>query len=63
MIEGLVLLLGVGFKMVYLCMSVENGWNRVEGIGVDVYVYWIMNYWGWNGFKEIKILEEMRMVL
>ncbi|KAJ9156204.1 hypothetical protein NKR23_g961 [Pleurostoma richardsiae] len=47
-IEGLTSLPGVGPKMAHLCMSAENGWNRVEGIGVDVHVHRITNLWGWN---------------
>ncbi|KAK0668831.1 hypothetical protein QBC41DRAFT_275924 [Cercophora samala] len=62
-IEGLVSLPGVGPKMAHLCMSAENGWNRVEGIGVDVHVHRITNYWGWNGPKETKTPEETRMAL
>ncbi|KAK4171341.1 putative endonuclease III [Triangularia setosa] len=62
-IEGLVSLPGVGPKMAHLCMSAENGWNRVEGIGVDVHVHRITNYWGWTGPKETKTPEETRMAL
>ncbi|KAK0735653.1 DNA glycosylase [Apiosordaria backusii] len=62
-IEGLVSLPGVGPKMAHLCMSAENGWNRVEGIGVDVHVHRITNYWGWNGNKETKTPEETRLAL
>jgi endonuclease III len=47
-IEGLTSLPGVGPKMAHLCMSAENGWNRVEGIGVDVHVHRITNLWGWQ---------------
>lgn len=34
--------------MAHLCMSAEHGWNRVEGIGVDVHVHRITNLWGWQ---------------
>ncbi|TLD16415.1 uncharacterized protein PgNI_01870 [Pyricularia grisea] len=47
-IAGLTSLPGVGPKMAHLCMSAPNGWNRVEGIGVDVHVHRITNLWGWN---------------
>ncbi|KAL1878789.1 hypothetical protein VTK73DRAFT_7546 [Phialemonium thermophilum] len=47
-IEGLMALPGVGPKMAHLCMAAENGWNRVEGIGVDVHVHRITNLWRWN---------------
>ncbi len=47
-IEGLTSLPGVGPKMAYLCMSAPNGWDRVEGIGVDVHVHRITNLWGWH---------------
>ena len=29
-------------------MSADNGWGRVEGIGVDVHVHRITNLWGWQ---------------
>ncbi|KAL8416234.1 hypothetical protein RB596_006698 [Gaeumannomyces avenae] len=48
-IEGLMSLPGVGPKMAHLCMSAPNGWDRVEGVGVDVHVHRITNLWGWNG--------------
>ena len=47
-IAGLTSLPGVGPKMAHLCMSAPNGWNRVEGIGVDVHVHRITNLWGWQ---------------
>ncbi|KAH6845156.1 putative serine esterase-domain-containing protein [Chaetomium sp. MPI-CAGE-AT-0009] len=47
-IAGLTSLPGVGPKMAHLCMSATNGWNRVEGIGVDVHVHRITNLWGWQ---------------
>lgn len=47
-IEGLMSLPGVGPKMAHLCMSADNGWGRVEGIGVDVHVHRITNLWGWQ---------------
>lgn len=34
--------------MAHLCMAAENGWGRVEGIGVDVHVHRITNLWGWQ---------------
>ncbi|KAL2115846.1 hypothetical protein VTJ04DRAFT_10101 [Mycothermus thermophilus] len=62
-IEGLTSLPGVGPKMAHLCMAAENGWNRVEGIGVDVHVHRITNLWGWNGAKPTKNPEETRAAL
>ncbi|KAL1842664.1 hypothetical protein VTJ49DRAFT_4575 [Mycothermus thermophilus] len=62
-IEGLTSLPGVGPKMAHLCMSAEHGWNRVEGIGVDVHVHRITNLWGWNGAKPTKTPEETRAAL
>ncbi|KAK1754495.1 DNA N-glycosylase and apurinic/apyrimidinic lyase [Echria macrotheca] len=59
-IEGLMSLPGVGPKMAYLCMAAEHGWNRVEGIGVDVHVHRITNLWGWN---RTKTPEETRLAL
>ena len=59
-IEGLTSLPGVGPKMAYLCMAAENGWNKVEGIGVDVHVHRITNLWGWN---QTKTPEETRLAL
>ena len=41
-------------------MSATNGWNRVEGIGVDVHVHRITNLWGWNTTKNP---EETRKML
>ncbi|KAK4168824.1 putative endonuclease III [Cladorrhinum sp. PSN259] len=61
-IEGLTSLPGVGPKMAHLCMSAENGWNRVEGIGVDVHVHRITNLWGWQN-PPSKSPEETRMAL
>ncbi len=61
-IEGLTSLPGVGPKMAHLCMSASNGWNRVEGIGVDVHVHRITNLWGWQS-PPSKTLEETRMAL
>jgi endonuclease-3 len=49
--------------MAHLCMAAENGWNRVEGIGVDVHVHRITNLWGWNGAKPTKNPEETRAAL
>lgn len=49
--EGLMALPGVGPKMAYLCLAAEHGWNRVEGIGVDVHVHRITNLWGWQAPK------------
>ena len=46
--------------MAYLCMAAENGWNKVEGIGVDVHVHRITNLWGWN---QTKTPEETRLAL
>ena len=46
--------------MAYLCMGAENGWNTVEGIGVDVHVHRITNLWGWNATKTP---EETRLAL
>ncbi|KAK5657351.1 hypothetical protein OQA88_3416 [Cercophora sp. LCS_1] len=59
-IEGMMALPGVGPKMAHLLMSAENGWNRIEGIGVDVHVHRITNLWGWNSTKTP---EETRMAL
>ncbi|KAK3948228.1 hypothetical protein QBC32DRAFT_327973 [Pseudoneurospora amorphoporcata] len=61
-IEGLMSLPGVGPKMAHLCMSAENGWNRVEGIGVDVHVHRITNLWGWQD-PPTKTPEETRLAL
>lgn len=61
-IEGLTSLPGVGPKMAHLCMSAEAGWNRVEGIGVDVHVHRITNLWGWQS-PPSKTPEETRMAL
>jgi hypothetical protein len=46
--------------MAHLCMSATHGWNRVEGIGVDVHVPRITNLWGWNTTKNP---EETRKML
>lgn len=59
-IEGLTSLPGVGPKMAHLVMSAENGWDRVEGIGVDVHVHRITNMWGWQATKTP---EETRLAL
>lgn len=48
--------------MAHLCMSAENGWNRVEGIGVDVHVHRITNLWGWQN-PPSKNPEETRLAL
>ena len=61
-IEGLMALPGVGPKMAHLCMSAENGWNRVEGIGVDVHVHRITNLWGWQN-PPTKTPEDTRLAL
>ncbi|KLU83862.1 DNA repair protein Ntg1 [Magnaporthiopsis poae ATCC 64411] len=62
-IEGLMSLPGVGPKMAHLCMSAPNGWNKVEGIGVDVHVHRITNLWGWNGAAPTKNPEATRAAL
>lgn len=54
------MLLGVGFKMVYLVMVVV--WGIVLGIVVDMYVYRIVNRLRWIK-KVIKFLEEICVVL
>lgn len=59
-IEGMVSLPGVGPKMAHLCMAADNGWGRVEGIGVDVHVHRITNLWGW---QKSKTPEETRKAL
>jgi len=61
-IEGLTSLPGVGPKMAHLCMSADNGWGRVEGIGVDVHVHRITNLWGWQN-PPTKTPEETRLAL
>ncbi|KAK3325883.1 DNA glycosylase [Apodospora peruviana] len=61
-IEGLMALPGVGPKMAHLCMSADNGWGRVEGIGVDVHVHRITNLWGWQS-PPSKTPEETRLAL
>ncbi|CAK7265456.1 alpha,alpha-trehalase nth1 [Sporothrix epigloea] len=63
--EGLMALPGVGPKMAYLCLSAKNGWNRVEGIGVDVHVHRITNMWGWQkpGSAAAKTPESTRLAL
>ncbi len=48
--------------MAHLCMSADNGWGRVEGIGVDVHVHRITNLWGWQA-PPTKTPEETRMAL
>jgi endonuclease-3 len=48
--------------MAHLCMSATNGWNRVEGIGVDVHVHRITNLWGWQD-PPSKTPEETRLAL
>jgi endonuclease III len=53
---------GVGPKMAYLCMGAENGWNKVQGIGVDVHVHRITNLWGWQS-PPTKTPEETRLAL
>ncbi|KAJ9154684.1 hypothetical protein NKR19_g4512 [Coniochaeta hoffmannii] len=62
-IAGLVALPGVGPKMAHLCMSASDGWDRVEGIGVDVHVHRITNLWGWQGKTPSKNPEETRAAL
>lgn len=59
-IEGMISLPGVGPKMAHLCMAADNGWGRVEGIGVDVHVHRITNLWGW---QKSKTPEETRRAL
>ncbi|KAK0752536.1 DNA glycosylase [Schizothecium vesticola] len=59
-IEGMMSLPGVGPKMAHLCMAADNGWGRVEGIGVDVHVHRITNLWGW---QKSKTPEETRKAL
>jgi endonuclease-3 len=44
-LEGLIKLPGIGPKMAYLTM--QNAWNKNEGIGVDVHVHRISNRLGW----------------
>lgn len=61
-IAGLTSLPGVGPKMAHLCMSSSDGWNRVEGIGVDVHVHRITNLWGWQS-PPSRTPEETRMAL
>jgi endonuclease-3 len=43
-------------------MSAPNGWNRVEGIGVDVHVHRITNLWGWQS-PPSRTPEETRAAL
>ncbi|CAK7566251.1 MAG: alpha,alpha-trehalase nth1 [Sporothrix epigloea] len=64
-VEGLMALPGVGPKMAYLCLAAKNGWNRVEGIGVDVHVHRITNMWGWQkpGSVAAKTPEGTRLAL
>jgi endonuclease III len=59
-VEGLMALPGVGPKMAYLCMAAPHGWDRVEGIGVDVHVHRITNLWGWHATRTP---EETRLAL
>ena len=47
--------------MAHLCMSAPNGWDRVEGIGVDVHVHRITNRLGWHK-PPTKNPEETRFV-
>ncbi|KAL1903209.1 alpha,alpha-trehalase nth1 [Sporothrix stenoceras] len=63
--EGLMALPGVGPKMAYLCIAAEHGWNRVEGIGVDVHVHRITNLWHWQkpGSAAAKTPEGTRLSL
>lgn len=61
-IAGLTSLPGVGPKMAHLCMSASDGWDRVEGIGVDVHVHRITNLWGWQS-PPSKTPEETRLAL
>lgn len=61
-IAGLTSLPGVGPKMAHLCMSASDGWDRVEGIGVDVHVHRITNLWGWQA-PPSKTPEETRAAL
>ncbi|KAK3327531.1 DNA glycosylase [Cercophora scortea] len=61
-LEGLMALPGVGPKMAHLCMSADNGWGRVLGIGVDVHVHRITNLWGWQA-PPSKTPEETRAAL
>ncbi|KAK3685066.1 DNA glycosylase, partial [Podospora appendiculata] len=61
-LEGLMALPGVGPKMAHLCMSADNGWGRVLGIGVDVHVHRITNLWGWQA-PPSKNPEETRAAL
>jgi endonuclease-3 len=48
--------------MAHLCMSASDGWDTVEGIGVDVHVHRITNLWGWQR-PPSKNPEETRMAL
>ncbi|KAK4104125.1 DNA glycosylase [Parathielavia hyrcaniae] len=61
-VEALCSLPGVGPKMAHLCMSAENGWDSVQGVGVDVHVHRITNLWGWHGTPS-KTPEETRRAL
>lgn len=49
--------------MAHLCMSASDGWDRVEGIGVDVHVHRITNLWGWQGSPPSRTPEETRAAL
>ncbi|KAK4122405.1 DNA glycosylase [Parathielavia appendiculata] len=62
-IEDLCSLPGVGPKMAHLCMSAENGWDSVQGVGVDVHVHRITNLWGWHGSPPTKTPEDTRKAL
>mmetsp|Transcript_13044 Transcript_13044/g.33303 ORF Transcript_13044/g.33303 Transcript_13044/m.33303 type:complete len:297 (+) Transcript_13044:263-1153(+) len=59
-IEEMCKLPGVGPKMAYILMSV--GWNRVEGIGVDVHVHRISQRLGFVP-KTVKTPEDTRKAL
>ena len=48
--------------MAHLCMSADNGWGRVEGIGVDVHVHRITNLWRWQD-PPTRTPEETRLAL
>jgi endonuclease-3 len=61
-IAGLTSLPGVGPKMAHLCMSATNGWNSVQGIGVDVHVHRLTNLWRWQS-PATKTPEETRKAL
>jgi endonuclease-3 len=48
--------------MAHLCMSATNGWNSVQGIGVDVHVHRLTNLWRWQS-PATKTPEETRKAL